>query len=223
MLRLSFVSSSNVFTKDHSIPENQHITCCDQSTESPILFRSCGHETPFYDQKGASKIGDSVLWFRLSFVSSCKVFTKDSSIPEKPTRHITSHVATIFFILFQRFYKRSSHPRKPTHHITCNPLAKLLQKIVASHTNQHITSHVATILQRYHYFYEISLLFETTQQSLGPRNVGWNVAELSRTITRFHQNDDNFIQVRRRFVPNSRRQLAPILDKPAFSRISQIF
>jgi hypothetical protein len=35
-----------------------------QSTESPILFRSYGHETRFYDQKGASKIGDSVLWFR---------------------------------------------------------------------------------------------------------------------------------------------------------------
>jgi hypothetical protein len=26
-----------------------------QSTESPILFRSCGHETPFSDQKWASK------------------------------------------------------------------------------------------------------------------------------------------------------------------------
>jgi hypothetical protein len=33
-----------------------------QSTESPILFRSCGHETPFSGQKWASKIGDSVLW-----------------------------------------------------------------------------------------------------------------------------------------------------------------
>jgi hypothetical protein len=36
-----------------------------QRTESPILFRSCphcGHETPFSDQKWASKIGDSVLW-----------------------------------------------------------------------------------------------------------------------------------------------------------------
>ncbi len=30
----------------------------DQSTESPILFRSCGHETSFSDQKGASKIGE---------------------------------------------------------------------------------------------------------------------------------------------------------------------
>ncbi len=36
-------------------------------------------------------------------------------------------------------------------------------------------------------FDEISLLFETTQQSLGPRNVVWNIGELSRTITRFHQ------------------------------------
>jgi hypothetical protein len=33
-----------------------------QSTESPILFRSCGYETPFSDQKWASKFGDSVLW-----------------------------------------------------------------------------------------------------------------------------------------------------------------
>ncbi len=33
-----------------------------QSTESPILFRSCGHETPFSDQKMGIKIGDSVLW-----------------------------------------------------------------------------------------------------------------------------------------------------------------
>jgi hypothetical protein len=51
----------------------------DQSTESPILFRSCGHETPFSDQKGASKIGDSVLWAvhctamiaKCRFVGSC--------------------------------------------------------------------------------------------------------------------------------------------------------
>ncbi len=41
-----------------------------QSTESPILFRSCGHETPFYDQKGASQIGDSVLWSKLSTTNS---------------------------------------------------------------------------------------------------------------------------------------------------------
>ncbi len=37
-----------------------------QSTESPILFRSCGHETQFSDQNGASKIGDSVLCFQPS-------------------------------------------------------------------------------------------------------------------------------------------------------------
>ncbi len=43
-----------------------------QSTESPILFRSCGHETPFSDQKGASKIGDSVLCYdALLFSDGC--------------------------------------------------------------------------------------------------------------------------------------------------------
>jgi hypothetical protein len=46
----------------------------DQSTESPILFRSCGHETPFSDQKGHHKSGipcsakdssncDAMCWF----------------------------------------------------------------------------------------------------------------------------------------------------------------
>jgi hypothetical protein len=55
-----------------------------QSTEYPILFRSCGHETPFSDQKGASKIGDFVLWVRLMlcylFVTTLQDDTKDSSI-----------------------------------------------------------------------------------------------------------------------------------------------
>jgi hypothetical protein len=61
----------------------QRIASCHimQSTESPILFRSCphcGHETPFSDQKEASKIGDSVLWSHAcAFVNpSCKYFTK---------------------------------------------------------------------------------------------------------------------------------------------------
>ncbi len=49
-------------------------------------------------------------------------------------------------------------------------------------------------------FDEISILFEKTQQSLGPRNVVWNIGELSRTISRFHQNNDNVVQVPRRFV-----------------------
>ncbi len=42
-----------------------------QSTESPILFRWCGHETPFSDQKWASKIGDSVFCFVF-----CKIFAR---------------------------------------------------------------------------------------------------------------------------------------------------
>jgi hypothetical protein len=31
--------------------------CPKQSTESPILFRSCGHETPFLTKKGHKKSG----------------------------------------------------------------------------------------------------------------------------------------------------------------------
>jgi hypothetical protein len=41
-----------------------HSTVCNIALNPPILFRSCphcGHETPFSDRKGASKIGDSVL------------------------------------------------------------------------------------------------------------------------------------------------------------------
>jgi hypothetical protein len=71
---------ANLFQKiiaSNKINASHHITCCyyllyhlanllrkiiAQSTESPILFRSCGHETQFSDQNGASKIGDSVLW-----------------------------------------------------------------------------------------------------------------------------------------------------------------
>ncbi len=49
----------------------------DKSTESPILFRSCGHETPFSDQKGASKIGDSVLCTRLSWLLAPGPWTLD--------------------------------------------------------------------------------------------------------------------------------------------------
>jgi hypothetical protein len=80
---------------NHHIPENQHVAyylCSSYRARNPDLFRSCGHETPFSDQKGASKIGDSVLWphMLLSFVIilSCKDVTKDHSIPEKPTHRI---------------------------------------------------------------------------------------------------------------------------------------
>ncbi len=40
------------------------VNSCKQSTESPILFRSCEHETTFSGQNEASKIGDSVLWLQ---------------------------------------------------------------------------------------------------------------------------------------------------------------
>ncbi len=56
------------------------ITAMGQSTESPILFRSCGPETPFSDQKGASKIGDSVLCNglpnRLNALFFCNIFAR---------------------------------------------------------------------------------------------------------------------------------------------------
>jgi hypothetical protein len=71
--------------------------------------------------------------------SSCKVVTKDSSIPENPKHH--SHVATIFCESSCKVVtKDSSIPEKPTHVATifCYHLAKLLQKIVATQKNQHM-------------------------------------------------------------------------------------
>ncbi len=56
--------------------------------------------------------------------------------------------------------------------------------------------------QRYHYFDEISWLFETTRQHFRPRYVVLAIAELSRTITRFHQNNDNVVQAMRTFRQN---------------------
>jgi hypothetical protein len=105
-LRLSFVSSCNVFTKDHSIPENRHITCCDYLLYPLAKFL----QKIVASQK--NRHGTSHHMLRLSFLSSCNVFTKDHSIPEN--QHITSHV-----ILLQSCYKDSSIPYKPTHHITC--------------------------------------------------------------------------------------------------------
>jgi hypothetical protein len=57
LMRLYFVKQlQDGLTKTHAR---------NQSTESPILFRSYGHEIPFSDQKWASKIGDSVLCTQL--------------------------------------------------------------------------------------------------------------------------------------------------------------
>jgi hypothetical protein len=86
---------------------------------------------------------------RLSFVSSCKLVTKEHRMPE--TQHIASSHATLFCIILQTCYKRASHPetqhiasshaRNPTHPgthriIACDyllyHLANLLQKSIAS-------------------------------------------------------------------------------------------
>jgi hypothetical protein len=88
-----------------------------------------------------------------------KVVTKDSSIPEKPTHHIT--VAPIFCNHLAKLLQKKVASQKNQHipenqHITenqritccyysfCNHLAKLLQKNIASQKNQHITSIVAS-------------------------------------------------------------------------------
>ncbi len=52
--------------------ENTAMRC--QSTESPILFRSYRLETPFSDQKWASKIGDSVLCAAMRCVTCVLLF-----------------------------------------------------------------------------------------------------------------------------------------------------
>jgi hypothetical protein len=57
------IISGVLFCKTHLANMLQNRKPSVQSTESPILFRSCEHETPFSDQKEASKIGDSVLCF----------------------------------------------------------------------------------------------------------------------------------------------------------------
>jgi hypothetical protein len=65
--------------KAKTINRDSGISGTGQSTESPILFRSCGHETPFSDQKRASKNRGfraliSVLtlkYFTKSFKSFC--------------------------------------------------------------------------------------------------------------------------------------------------------
>ncbi len=78
-----------------------------QSTESPILFRSCEHETPFSDQNDASKIGDSVLWFKRRFLpvwaslnrgfrglatTKCAMSTKHRNVSTLLLSKSTSHI-----------------------------------------------------------------------------------------------------------------------------------
>jgi hypothetical protein len=80
-------------------------------------------------------------------------------------------------------------------------------------SDQNITSHVIRrrqlapfferisygLGQRYHYLDEISILFETTRKHFRPRYVVLAIAELSRTISRFHQHNDDVVQTMRTF------------------------
>ncbi len=84
LMRCYFVKClKDGFTKNTH--DSQHeMTRCDALLSRaehgiPELFRSCphcGHETPFYDQNEASKIGDSVLCSRVWCFVFCKIFAR---------------------------------------------------------------------------------------------------------------------------------------------------
>jgi hypothetical protein len=130
---LSLVSSRKLVTKEHRIPENQHILLHIASSHATIfciILQTC------YKRASCHRL-------RLSFVSSCKLVTKEHRIPENQhiLLHIASSHATIFVIILQTCYKRASHPLKPTHPgthriVACDyllyHLANLLQKSIAS-------------------------------------------------------------------------------------------
>jgi hypothetical protein len=64
-----------------------------QSAESPILFRSHGHETPLSDQNGASKIGDSVLWSEDSYKFNTELPT---TAPNEDFGRLNKHFGPCF-------------------------------------------------------------------------------------------------------------------------------
>jgi hypothetical protein len=99
-----FVKSLQTFTNTKASSINQPIATHRtavlspmQSTESPILFRSHGHETPFSDQNGASKIGDSVLCSNACvFVKSLQTFTNTKVYRLQIQKHAVSTMSSLF-------------------------------------------------------------------------------------------------------------------------------
>ena len=71
-------------------------------------------------------------------------------------------------------------------------------------------------------FDEISLLFETTHQHFRPRYVVLAIAESSRTITKFHQNDDNVIQAMRTFQP-IRQNCQPLIQVEILEQMYEMY
>ncbi len=140
------------------------------------------HETPKYsttvrgskfreirEKAGLSKTGLVTCCYNLLW-SSCKVVTKDHSIPGKPTHHVATifcnHLAKLlqkirasqknqhimlllsFVIILQSCYKRSEHPRKPntSHHMLLLSFVIILQSCYKrSEHPRKPTHHVATI------------------------------------------------------------------------------
>jgi hypothetical protein len=98
----------------HRMPENQHIASSPHRliASSPHrLIASSPHR--IIASSHHRLIASSPHRMRISFVSSCKLVTKEHRIPEN--QHISSSRATLFCIILQTCYKRASHPRKPTH------------------------------------------------------------------------------------------------------------
>ncbi len=100
-------SSCKVVTKDHSIPENQHLRI-------DTIF--CNHLAKLLQKIIASQENPThrITCATIFCKSSCKVVTKDHSIPENPTHRITC--ATIFCKSSCKVVtKDHSIPEKPTH------------------------------------------------------------------------------------------------------------
>jgi hypothetical protein len=63
----------HIFEKDlaKTFPNGRPDYHSKQSTEYPILFRSCGHETPFSDQKGHQKSEIPCSAYKLFVFAPC--------------------------------------------------------------------------------------------------------------------------------------------------------
>jgi hypothetical protein len=75
-------------------PKTQHI-----SMTSHVATIFCNHLARLLQKVIACQKNQHHIMLLLSFVSSCKVVTKDSSIPEKPTHHM---LLLSFVIILQR-------------------------------------------------------------------------------------------------------------------------
>jgi hypothetical protein len=86
-----------------------------QSTESQILFRSCGRGTPFSDQKRGIKIGDPRLWRTHRAAAAGRVSrARRLLVARRAVLRTRDPVGRLIADESPR-----AHPRKPTHRIAC--------------------------------------------------------------------------------------------------------